>query len=91
MPLYDYACQCGHECEQITGMDEMATCERCGRDMQRQLHGRFAINMGVGAYGYYDETLQTHVRTNRHKEQVMRERGVEPMGETPGKYKGVWT
>lgn len=77
MPLYDYACQrCGRIEERIAGFDEQIIPCPCGCTMTRQFHGNFGINMGVGAYGYYDETLQTYINSNKHKREVMREQGV---------------
>ena len=36
----------------------------------------FGINMGVGAYGYYDENLGTYINTNKHRREVMEKQGV---------------
>jgi len=44
--------------------------------MKRVLSGRFGINMGVGAYGYYDENLQAYCGTNRERRRIMKEQGV---------------
>jgi putative FmdB family regulatory protein len=76
MPVYDYECECGHKGEHITKMDENAQCPECGCEMKRLISGRVGINMGVGAYGYYDENLQTYIHSNRHRRQVMKEQGV---------------
>jgi hypothetical protein len=37
----------------------------------------------AGAHGYYDDTLETYVHSNRHRKEVMRQRGVTELGETP--------
>jgi putative FmdB family regulatory protein len=77
MPIYGYKCKCGYEGDHIAKPDETKLkCPKCRRKMNRQFHGRFGIAMGVGAYGYYDETLGTYIRTNAHKRQVMKEQGV---------------
>ena len=77
MPLYPYKCKCGHEDDHYAKIGETKLpCPKCGRKMARQLHGNFGINMGVGPYGYYDDNLQTYVRTNAHRREVMAEQGV---------------
>lgn len=78
MPLFDYSCKCGYSGEHIAKADEqLLRCPECGDNMVRQFHSRFGICMGaVGAYGYYDDNLQTYIRTNEHRKQVMREQGV---------------
>lgn len=80
MPIYDYKCDtCGTEMELIgRPNEETFPCEACNRKgmLHRQFHSRFGINMGVGAYGYYDENLGTYIRTNAHKKKVMRDQGV---------------
>jgi len=84
MPLYDYLCGgCGFKDEFITPMEYEQQCPHCGVYMERLMPSTFGINMGVGAYGYYDETLQTYVNTNRQKRELCRERGVTPLGDTP--------
>lgn len=80
MPIYDYQCdKCGRTEERIKRVDETSyqcpdNC--CTGTMMRQIHGRFGINMGVGAYGYYDDNLGCYIRTNAHRREVMREQGV---------------
>ena len=80
MPLYDYRCdKCKRVEERIQRSDEMTVLcsdRNCGGTMTREFHGRYGINMGVGAYGYYDETLQTYINSNSHKRTVMKEQGV---------------
>jgi len=78
MPLYDMKCQkCGKEEERIARIDEDSLpCTSCGGNAKRQLHGRFGISMGVGAYGYFDENLGCYIGTNAEKKRVMAEQGV---------------
>ena len=79
MPLYDYKCAgCGTVEERIARADEQVIVCQCGCTMTRQFHGRYGINMGVGAYGYYDETLGKYINSNKHHREVMREQGVAP-------------
>ena len=77
MPIYPYLCKCGHEDDHYAKIDEQdIPCPKCSGKMTRQFHGNFGINMGVGAYGYYDDNLQTYLHSNAHKRQVMAEQGV---------------
>jgi putative FmdB family regulatory protein len=80
VPIYDYKCdKCERTQERIKNPDEVSfRCpdNLCTGTMHRQFHSRFGINMGVGAYGYYDDNLGTYIRTNAHKRQVMRDQGV---------------
>ena len=77
MPIYDYVCKCGYSGEHIAKPDEVwIDCPKCKIQMKRQFHSRFGIAMGVGAYGYFDENLNTYIRTNTQKREVMREQGV---------------
>jgi len=90
MPIYDYECPaCGLKGEFITDMSENQRCPGCGAWMKRLLSPPF-INMGVGAYGYYDENLGCHVGTNREKRRLMREQGVTPKGDTPKPHGEAW-
>ena len=93
MPYYDYKCQdCGflEENRKAPIDDVRLECPVCGGYHKRLLHGQFGINMGVGAYGYYDENLETHIESNRHKRQVMGEKGVTPKGDTPKLRREAW-
>ena len=78
MPLYDYKCTCGHTAEHYARIDEdTMLCPDCGGIMVRQFHSRYGINMGVGAYGYFDENLNCYIGTNAQKRRIMREQGVQ--------------
>lgn len=76
MPLYDFKCKCGYTGEHITKIDEKLKCPDCGLVLRRVLPCTHSINMGAGAYGYFDDNLQTYIHSNRHKKQVMKEQGV---------------
>jgi len=41
------------------------------------------INMGVGAHGYYDETLGKGITTNKQRREECIKQGVTPKGDTP--------
>jgi hypothetical protein len=48
------------------------------------------FNMGVGPYGYYDETLDKYIPTNRAKKEEMKKQGVTPKGDTPKPHGDAW-
>lgn len=84
MPYYDYKCKCGHAKEYYTGMMEYQKCPICETEMKRVPHAQYGINMGAcGAYGYYDDNLETYVSTNKQRKEVMRQKGVNEKGATP--------
>lgn len=89
MPIYDYKCKCGHIGEYITSMDANKKCSSCGKQMKR-LMSPANFSMGAaGAYGYYDENLQTYIHTNKQRREIMRKQGVSEKGATP-KNSGAW-
>ena len=83
MPIYDYECKCGEKGEFIVRMNGKKACPKCKKTMKRQFHSNFNINMGVGAYGYYDETLQTYISSKRQRRAECYKQEVTPMGDTP--------
>ena len=80
--MYDFKCpQCSEVKEIIVDDGEIPVCKKCDIHMEKLPH-TFRINMGVGAYGYYDENLG-FVGTNKEKRERMREMEVTPKGDTP--------
>jgi len=76
MPLYVMKCeQCGHTGEYINHIDEYENCPDCKVPMKRILQP-FGICMGCGAYGYYDDNLQTYINTNKQRKEEMRKQNV---------------
>lgn len=76
MPIYDYKCKCGKEKEVFAKWGDEISCPDCNSQMKRLISGNKGISMGVGAYGYYDDTLQTDITTNAQKKRLMKEQGV---------------
>jgi len=78
MPIFDYQCpNCGIVENIIAGTnDKTLVHEACKGMMKRFISGRKNINMGVGAYGYYDDNLQAFCGTNRERKRIMQEQGV---------------
>lgn len=83
MPLYDYECPLGHSFEAVTPINEMATCPHCEMTARRVMITPVKFSVGVPAYGYYDENLETYIHSNAHKREVMDQQGVYIKGETP--------
>ena len=79
MPIYDYKCvNCGIIKDVFAKMDDHhLQCEKCGDEwMERLMPGTHGINMGVGAYGYYDDNLQKYIGTNKERRSEMQRQGV---------------
>ena len=90
IPVYIYECtKCGTVGEFITKMDEMQKCPHCGAEMIRPPQAP-NINIGVPHGGYYDEDLETYITSNKHKREVMRQKGVTPHGDTPKPDGDAW-
>lgn len=85
MPLYEFICpNCNHLDAFVKSMgDNDQDCPACEEKMRRILSPCY-INMGpVPIGGYYDDNLETFIHSNRHRREVMRERGVTEKGGTP--------
>jgi len=81
--LYDFKCQnCGNQFEKIINKNEHPDCPLCGYYTKR-LQPLINVNMGVGAQGYYDETLGKGITTNKQRQEECRKQGVTPKGDTP--------
>jgi len=91
MRLFDFECQeCSHKFEYICIPDESVQCPKCYSDAQK-LPPVVNINMGpVGAYGYYDETLDKPITTNKQRREEMRKQEVTPKGDTPKPSGQAW-
>ena len=79
MPIFDYECEeCGVVENVIAGTnDKTIVHDKCGKNMTRFISGNKAISMGpAGAFGYYDDNLETYIHTNRQHREVMKEKGV---------------
>jgi len=89
--LNDYRCpDCGFEHEIICDPDEPQECPMCEHEMARQFPA-FKVNTGpVPVTGYYDDNLQSFVRTNTHRKQLMEEQGVTEKGATPKENRHAW-
>ena len=89
--LYDYECQkCGHTAEHLTRTGDVFKCPEDGEVLKR-MPPIFRINRGpVPIAGYYDDNLQTFIRTNTHRKQVMEQQGVSEKGATPKPQGQAW-
>jgi len=82
--LNDYECpKCKTITERLAHDDEEIKCKKC-LSVMRKLPPVFRINMGpVPLTGHWDDNLQSFVRTNTHRRQLMEQRGVSERGATP--------
>jgi hypothetical protein len=89
--LYDYRCpRCGKVTERLVRGNETVH-SLCCAEIAERMPPVVRCHMGAaGAFGYYDETLGTYIRTNRHRREVMREQGVTEHGGTPKPDGGAW-
>ena len=79
MPIFDYECpNCGTVEDVYAGInDKTIVHEKCKGVMKRFISGNKGISMGpAGAFGYYDDNLETYIHTNRQHREVMKEKGV---------------
>ena len=88
--LYDFECsKCGKMQEMIVEHDQVLAFCGCHGIMNR-MPPLFKINRGpVPSVGYYDDNLECGIRTNNHRKEVMRQKGVSERGATP-KNGGAW-
>ena len=88
--MYDFECtECHEVFENICFPDEDVQCPKCYSNAVK-LPPLIRVNMGVGAYGRYDETLDKHVGTNKEWKEEMRKQGVTPKGDTPKVQGDAW-
>lgn len=81
--LYDFECkECNNKFESICFPDETVRCPNCHGDVDK-LPPMVNINMGVGAYGYFDDTLGKYIGTNHARREECIRQGVTPTGDTP--------
>jgi putative FmdB family regulatory protein len=76
MPIYDYQCTngCGTIADVFAKMDDkVITCPHCGADCKRLIAVQQAVH---GDMEYYDDNLETYIKSRKHRKQVMREKGV---------------
>lgn len=78
MPLYEYQCRtCGTSLDEFHSIDDCETfapyCP-CGRQMTIKIGG---YKVHGDLQPYYDENLEVHITSKRHRRQVMKEQGVE--------------
>lgn len=76
MPIYSYECpDCAAVKDEFRRIDERndpVACE-CGASMNKLIGGHRVIG---DMEPYYDENLQTHIKSRQHRRDVMREQGV---------------
>jgi len=93
--LYEMECDCGHRDEYMMAMDEVekwVKCTSCGAEICRRHHRVFhgmRLNIqgdtvsGGCNYDYYDEHLETHIKSKQHRKDEMKRQGVEEYSPDP--------
>jgi putative FmdB family regulatory protein len=75
MPLYDYECACGRGAAEFRAVDQRndgPQCE-CGAIMVKVFSKAAAIG---DLEPYFDDNLQTYIKSRKHRVQVMRDKDV---------------
>lgn len=76
MPLYTYAClSCGQETDDyrsVANRDDCPKCE-CGGETKKIIS---VYRVHSDMEPYYDDNLETHIKSRKHREKVMKEKGV---------------
>ena len=83
MPTYTYSCEvCGTEKDEFRSIAERNNGpECCGEQMQKIITLGYVI---TDMEPYYDENLETYVKSRQHRNEVMREHGVYDRREFKG-------
>lgn len=76
MPLYTYLCpDCKQEMDEFRSIEKRNECPKCECGGQTQ-----KIISHYAAHGdlepYYDDNLESHVRSRQHRKELMKEKGV---------------
>jgi putative FmdB family regulatory protein len=86
MPLYEYACKDGHlstDLRKYEDRDAVSNC-RCGHPLSRLVSApaKTAWSWGDSKWdGYHDRGLNMTLRDQKHREQVMRQRGLREVND----------
>ena len=90
--LFDFECvECQTKFEAIWRDGAVINCPVCNSERCDKLPAIFNIAMGAaGAHGYYDETLDKYISTNRQRKEEMRKQGVTEKGDTPKPTGEAW-
>ena len=73
--IYVYECDCGKVKEEFRRMadrNNLPACE-CGKTMQRVIGGHSVV---ADMAPYYDDNLETYIKSRQHRKEVMRQKGV---------------
>ena len=77
MILYQYRCELCNELtdasREIEERNDCPKCEHCG-GKTRKIISRYAAHSDLAPY--YDDNLQSYVKSKQHRKSVMREQGV---------------
>lgn len=73
--IYQWECDCGKTKEEFRRMaqrNDKTICE-CGQTMQRVIGGHYVT---PDMAPYYDDNLETYVKSRQHRKDLMRQKGV---------------
>lgn len=77
MPLYSYTCDaCGASKDEFRKIDERnkaPDCDLCKLKMKKIISGYSVVN---DVEPYYDDNLQSYVKSKQHRKALMKEQGV---------------
>ena len=83
MPLYNYRCEkCAFECDDFSSVAERHNGPpHCGQKMRLDVSGP---SIRCDLEPYFDENLETYIKSRQHHKQVMREEDVYDKREFKG-------
>lgn len=86
MPLYPYECQsCHHHFEvakPLLEIDLDELCTECDSTETKRLIALSAIEKSSAVQPYYEPALGCVINSKSHKQQILKERGLEELGNT---------
>jgi putative FmdB family regulatory protein len=80
MPLYEYRCRtepCGELTEAIRSVadrEDCPSCSHCGGNTRKIISFTQAVHPDFAPY--YDDNLETHIKSKQHRKKVMKEKGL---------------
>lgn len=83
MPTYPYKCEAGHDWDVIKRVAEMRdpeNCPECGELGKRYISRTYFYGASDWDNAEYCPALGQNVRSNKHRQQLARERGLEEVG-----------
>jgi putative FmdB family regulatory protein len=74
MPLYEYSCSCGKSVDEFRSVANRNRAPKCcGKPMKKVIGGHSVV---ADVEPYYDDNLESVVKSRQHRRSLMKERGV---------------